>query len=211
MTSMAPGTTSLLDRVPFMPETGWDTVRETHLIVGSTAATAEAAAHAHFRRGDRRGMDTLWIAEIQPRRVGPGTFVVTLLLQGLLPGRQVKATWGAAATASSGTNVVVVGGEFAGTWSRVESLEAEPTLTVQYIVVGARPSTAVIAGESEPASELRPEVRASRWISLADPTLHIPNGWVIASRTIEGIAGLVDSPAPWLVSDHYQNIQALTP
>lgn len=213
LTGLAPGAKARLNRLPSQPETGWDTVRETWLIAPSGPQTPDAIAALHWRRGDRLGTELLWVADIQSRFVGGGFCEVDLLARGLLGTQGVKVSYTAAPAMTQGQNVSVSGygeGEYDGFWPRVTALEPEVVINLSYLVETGRPPLDTVGKQQLPPAEHMPEVRASSWTSLADPTLHVPYGWVLMSRASEGVAG-AGAGSVFFVTDTYQHVMALTP
>ena len=74
------------------------------------------------------------------------------------------------------------------------------------MIVGSDPATEDEGEEETPSTA--PSVRASDWTSIADPTLHWRNGWVLQDLRSQNLCGL---ETLWLATYVYQDIYPYTP
>lgn len=91
-------------------------------------------------------------------------------------------------------------------WPRVSARISSVRCEIDTVIVGSDPATEDVGEEETPSPA--PSVRSSDWTSIADPTLHWRNGWVLQDLRSQNLCGL---ETLWLATYVYQYIYPYTP
>lgn len=201
---------------------GWDILSVTFMKdYGATVKTASQVA-AEWPTGTRvfAGRD-FWVTGRKPEHAGANIWKIALRCQGLNEqDRPIKITINGSSELQSFTGPTNIGAPL---WTHTpgiitvdkgDVLEAQPSFTLSYVLVGSRPNTARVGTAATDAMintllGFTIGVRPSFWIVLGNPAFHSPHGWVLNDMPADILSG-TDTPAA-LVTENWIYRRPLTP
>lgn len=194
----------LLDETPNFATDGWDGLKRKYFIFDSSTNDLRTAIAAHFPRGAPLTTN-MWVTEVSGRKVAANSFLLDVDAKGLLSARGLRISTSAAVATQSAERVYTPDNVLR---NKIEVAENQVTCDISYISLGSGPQTQLTGKASTPPSA--PPTPASVWTSLADPTYHYPNGWVLMGTDSESLPG-VPNTTICLVTDRYQFIHTYSP
>jgi hypothetical protein len=184
-------------------DSGWDTWIGTYVMF-STTELSEEDARADFPMGMKLGDANLWVQGTKLSSAGAGVYLLDVSAAGLLAERGYRAS----ITSASETVSIDNFSDESSFWKTARITDASPVVNIEYIVLGPRPSTEGVGTAIDPPAAYKPDHKPDQWGSLADPTKYFPNGWLLNSRELSCLTGVVDI---WLVGDKYRYQPSVMP
>lgn len=214
------GTVEVLNDDPIITESGWDVLRRRLLYTNAACLTATQAANL-FDIGDKVDASTnAWVIRKQAKSFAAGVYTIDLVCHGLLEtDRADKIRYSSAANQQSGENILDDSTPVRLIRPKLVTHESQVTCTRSYVQIGGDPPTDQVATELSSAevtaATFLPNVKASIWDWLADPTYHMPNGWTFMDMDSDTIPGTEATTTPaggvHLITERYQYIYPYSP
>lgn len=180
---------------------GWDSLTVTYYRLAGSFSVEQTTLQ--FPIGGRLGGRRWWVNSFSgPHCVGGGIYKVDVTYKGLAMNHPVVVSYGAAAEQQSVDSAIINGVPR----GKTSVHENTPTATVRYIIesLSLAPTGQVGTSKVPPSA---PAVAPTFWASLASPTYHYPNGWVLMGSNTTPLPGTTVA----IVSDDYKYIRELTP
>ena len=199
------GAPVLVAELPYEADSGWDSMDLRYVCRRPSLADAEAAFIA---RGSKLDDRNLWVTARRVARLHADFYGCDATALGMLTDRGYKAQFAAAGNMSAVENFQFTEAGVTRVYPKAQVVDSDPTVQLQYVVVGAKPDTTTVGTAVEPPEAYRPGTKESIWATLASPTLHYPFGWVLMARDVDALSGIT---GVWLATDRYAYQQKLTP
>lgn len=187
------------------PDQGWDVLTLTYLRdFGPTATTTAGpltapAVAALWPVGFRPLTDLdFWVVSRKPRHVAANIWSITLICHGASSSRPVKVHIRSTSEVQTLPGLTTIHPPYAPRLVNVTRgtvLEAQPALSISYVLIGQPPPTAHIgrAGEAYQTPAAVVAVRPTVWGYLGNPAYHFPFGWVLSDLDADVLSG-TDEP-----------------
>lgn len=187
------GTLELLDSVPTINESGWDTLRRQYLYLNEDVDSEIDAANL-FEIGDQIDSLNAYCVGSTAKAKAPGVFLVDVTAHGLLEAAKAeKIRYTSRSNQQSGNNILDDTSPTPVLRSKVVAHENQVVCTRSFILIGSLPDTDLVATAQDPpdapGTSDPPAVKTTVWSWLPDPTYHYPNGWVLMDLDADTIAG----------------------
>lgn len=184
-------------------ESGWDVLSAVYVKDYGTFNIAPHTVANEWNIGQQlSAFGNFWAVKIKPKCLGAGIWAVDITANGLSAERPLKVNLQASVDQQSRDDVDT--GVLYGV-ADVAVLEAAPVIEAEYIQIGGVPPTVEVGTAGTPPISMT--VRDSVWTTLADPRVHIPNGWVLQDLPVDKIPG----QSVWLIKEVWKYVFEFSP
>lgn len=202
----------ILDEKPVQTPTGWDELTQRLLGYFPTWAANPASLMINdsgYSQGDNplgmSGSDILdfFVTSLEINCIDGPFFEGTLSCKGRISNKVKLRRFATEVTHT--VDEVQIGANLFG---RTEVTDGAPGIEITQFVFGSDPNTNLVGTAQTPSPA--PAIPSALWASIADPTYHYPNGWVLVSADTDELPGVSASIAH-LSIQRYEYRWAWTP